>query len=114
MKLRSPNNYKFVRFESSNTKGKKYDAVLQNKKTGKPKRVPFGAKGYEQYKDSEETDTLSGVSSLSGAELRTGLGLYSRVNHLDDKRRERYRARHAGEDKNKFSSGWFSMRFLWR
>ena len=51
--------YKFLRFEKSKRKGKKYDAVLQNKETKREVRVPFGAIGYQQWKDS------------------TGLGLYS-------------------------------------
>lgn len=55
--------YKFINFENSHIKTKKYNAVLQ-KKTGKYVRVPFGARGYEQYKDS------------------TGLGLYSSDSYI--------------------------------
>ena len=46
-------------------KTKKYNAVLLNKKE---RRVPFGQRGYQQYKDS------------------TGLGIYTKVikNDVDD------------------------------
>lgn len=98
-----PENWKFLRFEPSKHKDKKYDAVLEHKYDfvlNKVKRVPFGAIKsdgipYDQYKDS------------------TGLYLYSDYDHGDEKRRLLYRARHKGEDKKKFSSGWFSWYFLW-
>lgn len=95
MKVKSPDDYKLVKFRRSQTKGKKYDALLVNKKTGREKTVPFGAIGYEQYKDT------------------TGLGLYSKQDHKDPKRRELYRKRHRGEDGNKFSSGYLSLKYLW-
>jgi hypothetical protein len=98
-----PEDYTLVGFERSHVKGKKYDAILKNKRTRKGqrndrpviRRVPFGAIGYEQFKDS------------------TGKGLYSRVNHGDPKRRRNYRTRHHGENKRKFSSGYFSWKYLW-
>ena len=95
MILENPEKYKFLRFEKSHLKNKKYNAVLLNKETGKERKVPFGAIGYEQYKDS------------------TDLNLYSKLNHLDKDRRKRYRERHKGEDKNKFSSGYWSYKYLW-
>lgn len=95
MILDKPNDYKFVEFEKSTNKNKKYDAILLNKQTNRYKRVPFGAKDYEQYFDA------------------TGLGLYSHKNHNDKHRRALYRKRHKGEEKNKFSSGWFSWYYLW-
>jgi hypothetical protein len=89
-------DYKFVRFEKSKTEGKKYDAIIQNRETGREKRIPFGASSYEQYKDS------------------TGLGLYSHKDHLDKKRRDRYKARHKVYYKpNQYSPAYFSWRFLW-
>ena len=98
-----PDDYTLVGFERSKVRGKKYDAVLRNKHTHKGqrhdrpvvRRVPFGAVGYEQFHDS------------------TGKGLYSRVNHGDPKRRKNYRTRHHGENKRKFSSGYFSWKYLW-
>ena len=95
MKINNPKDYKFIKFEKSNSKGKKYDAILLNKKTLKTKRVSFGAKNYQQYLDS------------------TGLNLYSHLDHLDKKRRKRYLKRHKNDKDNKFSSGWFSAKFLW-
>ena len=95
MIIKNPSDYKFIEFKKSNTKHKKYDAILMNKKTSKLKKVPFGDNRYEQYKDS------------------TGLGIYTKLNHNDSKRRALYRQRHEGEEQNKFSSGYFSLRFLW-
>ena len=94
MKIDNPSRYKFLRFERSRNTSKKYDAILLNKDTNKEKRVPFGAKGYEQYKDK-------------------ALGLYSKYDHNDKKRRELYRKRHFGEDKDKYSSGYFAYKYLW-
>lgn len=96
----NPSKYNFVKFRKSETKNKKYDAVLQNKETKKYKIVPFGqihenGEPYYQYKDS------------------TGLGLFSKYNHLDKARRDRYRVRHSKGHNYKFSSQWFSYYFLW-
>ncbi len=95
MILTNPNEYRFLRFEKSRNKQKKYDALLEHRKTGKIKRIPFGMIGYAQYKD------------------KTGLGLYSSLDHGDKARRENYRKRHSGEDKNKYSSGYFSWKYMW-
>jgi len=90
------NEYDFERFENSDNKNKKYDAILKNKHTNKYVRVPFGSRSYEQYKDI------------------TGLNLYSNKNHLDDKRRNAYQARHKHFIKpGYFSPGYFSFYFLW-
>jgi hypothetical protein len=91
----NPADYRLLKFARSRSRGKKYDAILLNRHTRKEKRVPFGALGYEQYRDS------------------TGVGLYSRSNHGDPKRRRLYRTRHAGENARKFSSGYFSWKYLW-
>jgi hypothetical protein len=93
--VKNPADYSFVKFENSNTKGKKYDAVLYNKKAKQYKIVPFGSVDYPQYED------------------KTGLGTYSHLNTYNKERRRLYRLRHAGEDKNKFSSGYFSLKCLW-
>ena len=99
MIIEDPENYQLVGFERSRVRGKKYDAILLKKTTRKGRaavrRVPFGAVGYEQYRDS------------------TGKGVYTRVNHGDPKRRRNYRTRHHGENKRKFSSGYFSWKYLW-
>jgi len=95
MILDNPNDYKLIEFKKSKFKNKKYDAILINKKNGKIKKIPFGQKGYEQFKDV------------------TGLHIYSHLDHQDKKRRELYRKRHEGEQHNKYSSGWFSWNYLW-
>jgi len=95
MRIPFPENYNFIRFEKSSTINKKYDAYLRNKKTGKILRVSFGDNRYQQYKD------------------RTGLGLYSHMDHKDAQRRKNYLTRHAGDKDFKYSSGWFSARYLW-
>ena len=89
--------YTFIKFKRSKDKDKKYDAILKNNKTGKKKVIPFGAKGYAQYKDS------------------TGLKLYSKLDHLDEERKKRYQQRHKDEGLNtrKYSAGWFSWNYLW-
>ena len=49
---------------------KKYTAFVRNKKTYKIRRINFGDRRYQQYKD------------------RTPLHLYSKLNHLTRKRQE--------------------------
>jgi hypothetical protein len=80
----------------------KYTAILPD-----GKRVNFGHRDYEQYKDSVP-------KSLGG-------GRWSRKDHLDPERRKSYRARHGGMrckdgtrciDK-KYTPAWFSYYFLW-
>ena len=40
----SKKEWKFKKFQRSNTKNKKYDAIIENKETGREKRIPFGDK----------------------------------------------------------------------
>lgn len=92
----SMKEYKFLRFQRSGTKGKKYDAILENKKTGIMVIVPFGDKKYQHYKDT------------------TGLGLYKKLDHKDENRRRLYSLRHSVFLKDgMFSPGYFSFWFLW-
>lgn len=92
----SMKDYKFVKFQKSNTKGKKYDAIIENKKTGQTATLPFGSSEYEQYKDS------------------TGLGLYSDKDHNDKMRRTLYRKRHEVFLKpDMYSPSYFSYKYLW-
>lgn len=93
MRLSNPENYTLEGFEVNKGKKSKYDAILKNKKTGEFKRVPFGAKGYEQYHDK--------------------IGHYKDFDHGDKDRRKRYLQRHKGEDDYKFSSGYLSIKYLW-
>ena len=95
-----PERYRFVGFEvARDSHTHKYYLVIQHKTTGRLKHVPFGGKHldgtpYEQFRDR-------------------ALGFYARYDHGDRERRARYRARHLGEDRAKFSSGWASWKFLW-
>ena len=99
MIVKNPNDYKFIKFKKSHLANKKYDAIIYNTKTKRHKRVPFGGikpnrVPYEQFRDA------------------TGLGLYSAYDHLDKKRKFNYFKRF-GKKAQKFSSKWFSHRFLW-
>ena len=91
------------KFRKSKTRHKKYDAIIVDIKTRKEYIVPFGDNRYEHFRDT------------------TGLGLYSKYDHNDKERRDRYRARHRAiklKDgtpayKKKYSPAWFSYNFLW-
>lgn len=87
--------FKHIRFERSRTKGKKYDAIIEDKVTRRQQRVPFGDVNYQHYKDS------------------TGLKLFSRLDHNDPKRRANYKARHEKTRHKKFSASWYADRYLW-
>lgn len=88
--------YKLIKFEKSDRKNKKYNAILQNKINNKIVKIPFGHSSYEQFKDS------------------TGLGLYSNKDHGDLKRRQLYRQRHAKDiRKGYYSPGYMAYYFLW-
>ena len=85
-------------FKKSTRKGKKYMVVAPNGKT-----IHFGDIKMQQYKDT------------------TGLGLYTHLNHNDEKRRASYLARAKGiKDKNgnltwknKNSANYYAVRWLW-
>jgi len=80
----------------------KYTAVMRN-----GKRVNFGSRDYQQYKDS--------------VPRRLGGGQWSDKDHMDKDRRESYRRRHAGilnrdgkpAYKVKYSPSWFAYNYLW-
>jgi len=72
-----------VKFEKPTRKGKKYTVIVKDLITHKTRVISFGAKGYQQYKDS------------------THLGLYTKSNHGDKRRRRNYFSRHSGGIKNK-------------
>ena len=61
---------------------KKYKVWLRHKTTNKVRTLTFGAKGYQQFKDSTPRSK--------------GGGLYTRKNHGDAKRRRSYFSRHSG------------------
>jgi hypothetical protein len=87
--------FKLVKFQKSKTKGKKYDAIIEDTTNKKRMRVPFGAIGYEQYRDD------------------TGLKLYTRYDHLDKERKKNYLKRHQSTRFKKWSPSWFSAVYLW-
>ncbi len=88
--------YKFVKFEKSKSKGKKYAAILKDVATGRTRRINFGDANMEQYKD------------------RTGLGLYSHRDHGDQNRRKSFKSRHKGFlKKGYYSASYFSFYYLW-
>ena len=88
--------FRFKGFEKSDAQNKKYNAIIVDKVTKKETRVPFGDSRYSQYKDV------------------TGLGLYSKNDTLDKKRRDLYRLRHAKDLKDGYySPGYFSFYYLW-
>ncbi len=84
------------KFRKSKTRHKKYDtAIIEDIKTRKEYRVPFGDVRYEQYRD-------------------TALGLYRQLDHGDRRqRRLNYLKRHENTRKKKWSPSWFSAVFLW-
>lgn len=96
--LQNPQEYRLVQFQVSHDKKHKYNAILEHKKTKRTKKIPFGGiktdgTPYQHYHDK--------------------IGHYRQYDHNDKQRRQRYRVRHKGEDTKKFSSGYFSWRFLW-
>ena len=86
-----------MRFSKSTRPGKKYMVVVNGN------TIHFGDSSMSQYKDT------------------TGLGLYTHLNHNDEKRRASYLARAKGiknkkgeptwKDKN--SANYYAVRFLW-
>ena len=93
MILINPNDYILSHFEISKHKNKKYDAILFNKYNSKKAIISFGDKRYQQYHDR--------------------LGYYKHLNHGDKTRKLNYRKRHVKDIGNKYSSGWFSLHYLW-
>ena len=69
---------KIDRIEVSKRKAKKYMAIVKDLITNKERKIHFGARNYQQFKDS------------------TKLKRYSSKNHNDDERKRRYYLRHSG------------------
>ena len=70
-----------VKIERAKNPKKKYTVTVKNKKSGKTRKIHFGARDYPQYRDSSP------------------LGLYKHKNHNDFKRMQRYYSRHSGTKK---------------
>ena len=87
--------FRLVRFQKASNRKKKYEAVIEDVVTKRQQKVPFGSSAHEQYRDD------------------TGLKIYSRLDHNDEKRRQDYLARHEKTRHKKWSPSWFSSVFLW-
>ena len=93
-------DYKLVKIERSSNPKKKYDAILENKDNGRIKRMSFGSRPMEQYRDS------------------TKLKLYKSKDHLDKNRKkaflDRFRKLRERQDWNKeWTSLYFATKYLW-
>ena len=98
-------NEKLLKIEVSNAKNKKYTAFVYNSGTKKIRKIHFGDKRYEQYKDS------------------TNIKKYKNKDHKDKKRRRLYFLRHSGvktkkealkkEKKGKYTAKVLSHIYLW-
>lgn len=99
---------RIVKIMKSKISGKKYTAIVINKKTKKIRTIHFGASDYEQYTDS------------------TNLKIYKNKNHKNNKRREAYFSRHSGvktkqealqkeinKSGGKYNPKILSHKFLW-
>lgn len=75
---RTKKKERIIEIFPSNTATKKYGVLVRDIKTGRERTINFGAKGYEQFKDS------------------TKLKLYSHKDHGDPQRRRNYFNRHSG------------------
>ena len=92
----SKKDFKFQGFAKSTRQGKMYDAILKNRETGKNVRVPFGDSSMENYGD------------------KTGLHLYPKLIHGDQKRRKAFHDRSRGfVREGYYSPGFFSLNALW-
>jgi len=95
VRLQNPQDYTLQGFRKSQSKNKMYDAILKNKRTGRTKHIPFGDSKMQNYRDI------------------TGLDAYPNLIHGDKARRKRFRSRHAKNAKYKYSSAYFSYKYLW-
>lgn len=97
---------KGTRFSVPRSGKKKYTAIVPQR-AGKPIRVSFGHRDYQHYKDQVP-------KSMGG-------GRWAKKDHGDRKRRQNYRARHAGMKCKsgapcisiRYSPAWFSYYYLW-
>tara|TARA_B100000424_G_C22770160_1_gene414751 strand:- start:211 stop:516 length:306 start_codon:yes stop_codon:yes gene_type:complete len=75
-------NEKIIKFKKGPFP-KKYTAIIKNIKTGKSRKINFGDRRYQQYKD------------------RTPIKLYKHLNHNTRKRMRNYFNRHSGTKNRK-------------
>jgi len=94
-----------VEVKPSQAKGKKYTAIVKSK-AGRRRKIHFGAKEYEQYRDA--------------------LGHFKKLNHGDSKRRKSYFKRFSGVEtkaeamkremkkaNGRYTAKILSHKFLW-
>jgi len=92
------NKYVLIKITQSKDSNKKYDANIMNTTTGKITLIPFGNVNKRHYRDTTE------------------LKIYKHLDHWDLKKREDYinenKKKFEGI-KNKFSSDYFTAKFLY-
>lgn len=93
VRISNPEDYEIKDIMIAQDGKHKYVAELIHKYRGTTKKVPFGSISYQHFKDK--------------------LGAYSSLDHNDPERRRRFLIRHAQNTGYKFSSAWFSKKFLW-
>ena len=87
-------DYILLGFNRAANQTKKYDAILQSIRSGRTRKVPFGQRGYQHYKDQ--------------------IGFYGDQNHYDKIRRRSFLARNEHTIKaGYYSPGYFSATYLW-
>lgn len=91
----SADRFKHMRFERSKITGKKYDAIIMDIITRKIQRVPFGNQNIAHYQDT------------------TGMKLYSRLDNMNERQRTLYIDAYNKTNKKKYSSDWYSAKFLY-
>ena len=92
----SKRKYTFKTIRKSSNPKKKYETILENKKTGKQVIMRWGSPSYEQYQD------------------KTPLKLYAHKDHKNKVRRDAYRARHRVYIRQGYySPGQQSWKWLW-
>ena len=97
MSYYSKKEWNLLGFRKAKTKRSMYSAIIYNKQNKQLKRtINFGDKFYENFSD------------------RTGLNLYPKLIHGDQKRKENYRKRHKKDlREGYYSAGYFSWKYLW-
>ena len=70
-------------------------------------------KKYDVFKNDEYITSFGGirVNGIPYQQYKDRIGLYSKYDHNDKKRRDRYYLRHGKAHKN--SAKWFSSKYLW-
>lgn len=73
-------------------------------------------KKYDVYTRDKQYITSFGAIKANGTvynQYKDKIGHYSRFDHNDKARRDRYRKRHEGEQHTKNTAGYFAWKYLW-